>query len=188
MRIVLLLSTLVFAACTVGEVGTANNTGTDAGSGSGSGSGSDFAACANRLTPPGPAHMHTAGGTSNKGQNCLQSGCHLNTALGTGAPGYQFAGTVYAAGTTNPQAGAVIRIKSGTMVLTTYTDTDGNFSFPAGSLQGTFTATTNVSACPSITSMATQMMGGSGGGAGANSCNLCHNTAGTGVQAPPISL
>jgi hypothetical protein len=184
MRIALLISSLAFAACTVGNVDKANNMVTDAGgSGSGSGSG-DFTACVDRLAPPGPAHTHIAGGTSNKGMNCLSSGCHLNNALGTDAPGFQFAGTVYAAGTTNPQAGAVVRIKSGTTVLTSYTDTDGNFSFPAGSLQGNFMATTNVSACPPpIASMVTQLVGG--GGPGVNSCNLCHTPGG---QAAPISL
>ncbi|HEY0482269.1 MAG TPA: hypothetical protein VGD37_32335 [Kofleriaceae bacterium] len=188
MRIVLLLTSLLFAACTVGEVGTSNNTQTDGGTGiDGTGSGSNVNACANRVTPADPAHLHTAGGTSNKGLNCIVAGCHLNNNLGAGAPGYQFAGTVYAAGTTNPSAGATVRIKSGTTVLTAISDADGNFHFPAASLQGTFTATTDATACPTVTPMVTQLVGGGGGGAGANSCNLCHTT-GAGAQAPPISL
>jgi hypothetical protein len=187
MRIALLLSSLAFAACTVGEVGTAaNNNKPDGGSGSNMGSGVDPNACVNRLAQPDPAHMHLAGGTSNKGLNCIAAGCHLNNSLGSGAPGYQFAGTVYAAGTTNPSPGAVVRIVSGTTVLQTYADADGNFSFPAPSLSGSFTATTNVTGCPTVTKMVTQLVGGSGGG-GANSCNLCHTT-GAGAQAPPISL
>lgn len=184
MRIVLLISSLALAACTVGEVGTSNNGGGADGGGSGSG---DPNACADRQMPADIAHTHNDSKTSNKGLNCLQSGCHLNNALGTGAPGYQFAGTVYAAGTTNPSAGALVRIKSGTTVLMTRTDVDGNFYFPAGSLPGNFMATTNVSACPTITPMVTQLIGG--GGAGANSCNLCHAPAGTaGAQTTPISL
>ena len=187
MRIALLISSLAFAACTVGNVDKANNLAPDGGAGSGSGSGSgDFTACVDRLTPPGPAHTHIAGGTSNKGQNCIVLGCHLDKMTGTDAPGFQFAGTLYAAGTTNPQAGAVIRIKSGATILMTYSDTDGNFYFNADSLTGAFNANTNVSACPPpLASMVTPLVGG--GAAGANSCNLCHTTA-AGAQAAPISL
>src|SRR5262245_11568200 len=127
MRIALPLS-LLLTACTVGEVGTANNTMGDAGNGS------NANACVDRITPPNAAHIHTAavavaGKPSNAGENCIKAGCHLNNSLGPNAPGYQFAGTVYAAGTTNPQAGATVRIKSGAMVLTALTDDAGNFAF-----------------------------------------------------------
>ena len=185
MRIVLLTSFLM-AACTVGEVGTSNNTTTDGGNPGTDGSGSagpDFNACMDKLDP---AHLHITGGTSNKGLNCIVAGCHLNNNLGPGAPGYQFAGTVYKTGTTNPYPGAVIRIKSGTNIQTTYADADGNFHFQAGTLQGTFNANTNVSGCPTITSMGGALVGGGGGGAGANSCNLCH--AQTGGTTTPIQL
>ncbi len=187
MRIALLLSSLALAACTVGEVGTANNTGADGGTGTDGGStmGTDPNACVNRLASPDAAHTHAAGGTSNKGMNCIVAGCHLNNSPGAGAPGYQFAGTVYAAGTTNPSAGAVVRIVSGSTVLQTYTDADGNFSFPAGSLSGNFTATTNATACPTVDKMVTTLSGTGGGGA--NSCNLCHTTAAGGTTTP-ISL
>ena len=182
MRIVLITSFL-FAACTVGEVGTINNNNPDGG-------GTDGVApavCVNRLTPAGPRHLHTVGGTSNQGQNCIAAQCHLNNARGQDAPGYQFAGTVYVAGTTNPSAGALIRIVSGTLApLTTYSDEDGNFSLPAGSLSGAFMATTDVTACPTVTPMVTKLVGGAGN-PGANSCNLCHTTA-AGAQAPPITL
>jgi hypothetical protein len=177
MRIVLLAS-LLFAACTVGEVGTSNNM-TDGGMTE------DFTLCTTRLAQPNAAHTHAVGGTSNKGQNCIAAGCHLNNNLGAGAPGFQFAGTLYATGGVNPQAGAAVRIKAGTMVLKTFTDADGNFYFNAGSLQGNFTANTNVSGCPTITNMVGTL--GGGGGAGANSCNLCHTT-GAGAQAPPITM
>lgn len=182
MRLVLFTS-LLLAACSVGEVGTANNTGGDGG-GTTDGS-KDPNACVNRLTPADPKHTHAAGGTSNQGMNCIVAGCHLNSALGTGAPGYQFAGTLYVTGGTTPSAGALIRITSGTMVLMAYSDADGNFSFPAGSIPGNFMANTNVTACPTVMPMTTQLVGGGGGGA--NSCNLCH-TNGAGAQAPPITL
>jgi len=187
MRIVFLLTSLLFAACTVGEVGTSNNTGTDGGMGSGSGS--NTAGCVDRITPAGEAHPHLAGGTSNAGLNCIVAGCHLNNNLGTNAPGYQFAGTLYKAGVTplTPNAGATIQVVSGAMTLKAVTDKDGNFSFAAGALPGAFTATTNATACPTLTPMVTQLVGGNGGGAGANSCNLCHTT-GAGAQAPPITM
>ena len=137
--------------------------------------------------------MHAVGGTSNAGQNCLAANCHLNNQLGKGpdgtpAPGYQFAGTLYKAGSNPlaPYAGATIQIKLvGMTPLTAVTDKDGNFSFMAGSLSGNFTATTDATACPTVTPMITNLV--SGGGAGANSCNLCHTT-GAGAQAPPVTL
>lgn len=186
MRIVLLLSSLVFAACTVGEVGTSNNNAPDGGTKPGMDGGPTGNGCVNAATPA-DKHLHTAGGTDNAGLNCLQGGCHLNNNLGAGAPGYQFAGTLYKAGTTplQPYAGATIQIKSGATVITAITDTGGNFGLPAGSLQGNFTATTNATACPTLTPMVTNLV--SGGGGGANSCNLCH-TAAAGAQAPPITL
>jgi hypothetical protein len=193
MRIALLLSSLAFAACTVGEVDSTDNTG----SGSGSGSGSNNPdACVDRLATPGPANVHTApvvaGNASNAGQNCIQSKCHLNSDLGgtpgAMAPGFQFAGTVVKQGTTQPDAGAVVRIVSnGMVVATTYTDQAGNFYISAGTLSGAFTANTSVSACPTVTKMVTPLVGGTGGGGGANSCNSCHLT-GASAQAPPIYL
>lgn len=192
MRIVILLTSLLFAACTVGEVGTANNNGGPDAGGNG-GSGSNANGCANLITPPGEAHPHGGvAGAFNAGANCIIAGCHLANQPGKGpdgtpAPGYQFAGTLYKAGTSplQPFAGATIQIKSGAMTLTAISDTAGNFSFAAGSLPGTFTATTNATACPTLTPMITNLV--SGGGAGANSCNLCH-TAGAGALAPPITL
>jgi hypothetical protein len=191
MRIALLLSSLAFAACTVGEVDSTDNTG------SGSGSNNPDA-CVDRLATPGPANVHTgtavvvAGNESNAGQNCIQSKCHLNSDLGGTpgnlAPGFQFAGTVVKQGTTQPDAGAVIRIVSnGMVVASTYTDQAGNFYIAAGTLSGAFTANTSVSACPTVTKMTTPLVGGSGGGGGANSCNSCHLT-GANAQAAPIYL
>jgi hypothetical protein len=184
MRIVLLTS-LLLAACSVGEVGTVNNNAPDGGNGSGDGGGSGNG-CVDRITPAGDAHEHGGtGGPTHAGENCIQSLCHLNSNLGPNAPGYQFAGTLYVAGTTNPQAGATVRIKPATgAALATVTDAAGNFHFPAGSLSGTFSAATDVTACPTVTSMVAQLV--SGGGAGANSCNSCH--AKTGGTTTPITM
>lgn len=184
MRIVHLISSLALAACTVGDPSI--NVNDD--DGMGSGSGSAFTACVDRAAQVAPAHNHNVmPTTTHKGENCIVSGCHQNNALGMNAPGFQFAGTVYASGTTNPQAGAAVRIKSGETVETRFTDSDGNFYFEAGTFQGSFTANTNVSACPGpVATMVTPLVGG-GGGPGANSCNLCHTT-GAGAQATPISM
>jgi hypothetical protein len=185
--IVILGLGLVVTACDVGDVGAGPpGGGGDAGGG---GNTPDFAVCMDRRSPVDIAHKHADDQTSHKGQNCIAAGCHLNSNLGAGAPGFQFAGTLYTAGNmTMPQAGAVVRIKSGTMVLTSYSDADGNFFFPAGSLMGSFNANTNVSACPTgPTSMVGPLAGGSGAGGGANSCNLCHTT-GANAMAAPISM
>ena len=161
MRSFLFLS-LLATACSVGEVG-----GADTGGANG---------CVDRIVPPGGQHTHLAGGGTNAGMNCIVAGCHLANNPGTGAPGYQFAGTVYVNGTTNPSTGLTVQIKSGAMTLIGVTDAAGNFSFPAGSLPGNFMATAAITACPTVMPMTTQLIGG--GGAGANSCNLCHAAAG----------
>jgi hypothetical protein len=171
MRTALVSTGLFVAACSVGEV-------------------DDDGACVARLAPPQvEAHQHAniATNPTHAGENCIVGGCHLNNNLGLNAPGYQFGGTVYVTGTTNPSAGATVRIKSGTTVLKTVTDDAGNFHFAAGLLSGAFTATVDVTACPTVTPMVAPMMGG--GGAGAGSCNLCHAPAGSpGATTTPITL
>jgi hypothetical protein len=185
MRFALLLSSLAFAACTVGEID-------DPGTGSNTMMGVDPAACVDRLASPDVATVHPATvavsptNTSNAGENCIKAGCHLNNNLGPNAPGFQFAGTVFKMGTTQPDAGAVVKlISNGMVVAQKYTDQGGNFYIPAGTLMGSFTANTSVSACPTAQKMVTSLVGGSGSGGGTNSCNLCHTT-GAEAQAVPI--
>lgn len=197
MRIALLLSTLVFAACTVGEVGTTNNNGGGGGGGTpdaGGSMGVDPNACVNRVTPADPQFDHPAGiavsdtNKSNAGENCIKAGCHLNNSLGSGATGFQFAGTIYKNGTTTPDPGVTVKIISNSMVVASaISDQAGNFHIDAGTLQGAFNATTLVAACPTVTKMVTPLVGGNGGGGGANSCNSCHTT-GANAQALPIYL
>lgn len=184
MRIALLLSSLAFAACTVGEVDSVDN--------NSSGSNSPDA-CTDRLATPGPATVHPAGiavsatNTSNAGENCVKGGCHLNNNLGPNAPGFQFGGTIYKQGTTQPDAGVAVRLVSNGMPLQpVYTDQAGNFYFNAGTLMGSFMANTSVSACPTVTKMVTLLVGGSGDPT-ANNCNFCHTTA-AGAMAAPIFL
>jgi hypothetical protein len=178
MRFALLVSSLAFAACTVGEV---DDTGMVV----------DPAACVDRLASPDAITMHSApvvaGNPSNAGQNCVQGGCHLNSALGTGAPGFQFAGTVFKMNTTTPDAGVVVKlIVNGMVVAQRYTDQGGNFYIPAGTVMGAFTGNASVSACPTVTKMVGTVAGGNGNPS-ANNCNFCHTSA-TGGMAVPIYL
>jgi hypothetical protein len=162
--------TTALLACSVGEVPL------DPG-----GSGSN--PCVDRVAPPAVSHIHIAGGGANAGQNCLAGGCHLTGALGADAPAYQYAGTVYAAGTQTPSAGATVQIKVGATVHTAVTDDAGNFSFPSATLTGTFSATVVVSACPTVKTMPEVLT--SGGDPVDNNCNGCHSVAG---DEAPISL
>ncbi|HEU4728687.1 MAG TPA: hypothetical protein VFT22_12375 [Kofleriaceae bacterium] len=174
MRTALLVSSLFFAACTVGEVGTASNGpgGTiDGGPGSGSGS---AAACVNRATPA-TAFDH-GGGVTHAGENCLQVGaCHLNNSGPGAGPPWQFAGTVYKSDGVTPNPGVSIRIKqkTGTGSITLVSDTAGNFSVAAGSLQQAFPATTDATACPTVKAMVSDLAQNGGG-----ACNSCHVAGG----------
>src|SRR6185312_2928651 len=93
-RICVIVSLLFASACDVGTVLANQGGGGDGGGsgGSGSGGGSN---CGDLVSPAPPAHMHTAGGTSNAGQACIAAGCHLDGMNGTGAPSFSYAGTVY---------------------------------------------------------------------------------------------
>jgi hypothetical protein len=188
LRTALLLSSLFAAACTVGDLPTNRGNGqVDAGAGMMIDAAAMGNGCVNRIVPPGDAHQHGgAGGPTHAGEDCIVAGCHANNALGNGAPGFQFAGTVYKVGTTTPNTGLTIHVVSGATVLTGVTDTAGNFNIGAGSLAGAFTATTDVTACPDIKPMVTKLTGGGGGGPGANSCNRCHKAAGG--TTTPITL
>jgi hypothetical protein len=159
-------------ACSVGEVPT--NAGPDGGNAN---------ACVARVAPPAPGHTHLAGGGTNAGQNCVTGGCHLTGNTGADAPAYQFGGTVYAAGSMTPSAGVTVQLKVGAMAYPAVTDEAGNFSFPAGTVQGTFSASVVVSACPAVMSMPDALV--SGGNPSENNCNGCHGLAGT---KPPITL
>ena len=161
-------------ACSVGEVPI--NSGPDGGNGGNN-------PCITRVAPPAPGHTHLAGGGTNAGLNCVNSACHLAGSTGTNAPAYQYAGTVYIAGTRTPSAGATVQIKAGGMAYPAITDEAGNFSFPAGTVKGTFSATVVVSACPAVMTMPDALV--SGGNPVDTNCNGCHGAAGS---KPPISL
>ena len=91
-RSVVLLSVL-FGACTVGEVPPVGGGG-DAGT-------ADRAVCVQRPATPAPAHQHAAEGANpagaRSGIGCVVAGCHAAGQLGAGATAFAFAGTVYKA-------------------------------------------------------------------------------------------
>lgn len=190
-RAALLLSSLFVAACTVGElprsVGGDGTQGTDAGTNPGTDGGQAANACVDRVpaAQADAAHDHSAaaGGGTKAGQACLNAGCHAANNPGAGAPGYQFAGTVYKPGGTIPSVGATVRVKSGPGVQAPpyLTDSAGNFHIPAGALMNAFPgATVNVTACPTVAPMVTPLAQGDGNCAKAG----CHVAGATG----PITL
>lgn len=173
-RTVLLLSSLFVAACTVGKL-PGNNGGDDDMPGPDASNG-----CMNRNATPDMAHEHGGvAGATNAGLGCVEGGCHLEGMTGTDAPAFQFAGTVYKMGATMPSPGAIVTItNAGGMTISTIADTAGNFHIPAGMLANPFPSNVNVSACPTINKMVSQMATTTGGG-DCNGGGTCHGaTAG----------
>jgi hypothetical protein len=99
----------------------------------------------------------------------MEAGCHLTGQTGIGAPPYTAAGTVYKLDKTTPNAGAVIRVKSGAATLTAVADDAGNFHL-AGAFA--FPAKTEATACPDTSAMAGAITTGGGNCNGA----ACHAT------------
>jgi hypothetical protein len=175
-RTALLLTSLFAAACTVGEIPSsgvnpgpspspdASTDGVPAGNG-----------CVNRVTPPASAHNH-GGGVTYAGANCMQAGaCHLDA--GSPAPQFQFSGTMYKADGTTPSVGVNIRVKpaAGGAETSLVSDDAGNFSLLlSATTPVALPAKTDVTACPTLTPMVTQLLAGPTGGA----CNLCHSRTG----------
>ena len=168
LRIAVIFS-LVLGACDFGESPGAG--GADA---SGSGSGSD---CENVAAAPFAAGHH------NPGMGCRSTAACHNAALGlgTGAPEYSVAGTVYkdTAGTM-PYPGATVLVTMGGTTKKFVTADNGNFWFvPALQPAPTaaMTAMTSASACPTTKPMSGLLVNGGG------DCNsgACHAV---GAQGP----
>jgi len=175
-RAALLLSSLFVAACTIGELPNSGggNPGTDAGNTGIDAPKQNSNGCVDRIVPPGGAHPHVGGGVTHAGEGCVVAGCHLANNPGAGAPGFQFAGTVYKPGTTTPSTGVTVTVKAnGGATATGVTDDAGNFNIPANSLPNPFPATVSVTACPTLTPMASSLAQGGG------NCTStgCHGTA-----------
>ena len=161
------ISSLLLAACDVGEIPTAGG-GDGGGGGSDTGGGSNCEAIA--ASPPDGHH--------NEGMGCRTGGaCHnAQLGLGTNAPEFSVAGTVYkdTAGTL-PYGGATIIVTIGGTTKKTIAATNGNFWFVPALLPGptaTMTGTTSASACPITTAMSGLLVGGGG------DCNNCHRNGG----------
>ncbi|HSD88263.1 MAG TPA: hypothetical protein VLB44_12135 [Kofleriaceae bacterium] len=168
-RIVVILS-IVLAGCDVGSI---NNAGATDANGSGSGSGSGSGGCETISASPPDGHH-------NEGQSCIAAACHLATALGTNAPAFAYAGTMYttSAGTT-PMVGATVFIKFKGVEKKVITASNGNFFMSPGvagldSPSVADNANTRVSGCPTVS---TPMSGPLQQGGG--NCNNCHKIGGT---------
>jgi len=163
----------LLVACTVGVAGPPNQ-GPDANQADAPAD--TAAACIDRSATPGIAHVHSAGQTTNAGMACIAGGCHDPQNLGPGAPGWQFAGTLYKSDGTTANAGAIIKVVAadGVSSKTAVADDAGNFYIPQGSLPQAFPAQASATACPTLTSMTAPLTNVSAPAKGGN-CNGCHN-------------
>jgi hypothetical protein len=160
-RVLVILGCLL-AACDVGSVVPGGNNPDGGGNG-----------CVAMQSPPSP-HLHATGGTSNPGQNCMAANCHNMAVPGAGATPWTYAGTLYTtAGGTTGAGGVTVRVKSGGTgtPVTAISDSDGNFYTNAAI---TFPATADVTSCPTVKPMTTQLQTGNG----ACSSTGCHVTGG----------
>jgi hypothetical protein len=164
--VALVLASSAGVACDVGTV-LANTSG-DGGSGD---TGPD---CPAAQSPPTPAHMHAAGGTSNLGMSCISSGCHLTGMTGVGAPVFNYAGTVFNAAGSGPAAGINVLITLSGATKKWLTDADGNFyvedplqAAPTTLMQAT------VKVCQTPTSMVGTLAAGNGD---CNAGGTCHGS------------
>ncbi len=176
---IVVLCTLMFAACDVGTV-LQHATGDSGGGGDDAGSGSNCGSAG--LTPRG-SHMHTAGGTSNAGMGCMSAtGCH-NSAMAPGGPAYAYAGTVYKsqAELTTIMPAATIIVYSGGKTIRMLSDMDGNFFIEEGlapAPSNTVVTNTNATLCPTIQMMSSGLVAG-GGNCNSSSCHAPSATQGS---------
>ncbi len=171
------ISSLILAACDVGEIPGVG--GGDAGSGGSDGSGSGSNCEVISASPPDGHH--------NPGMGCRSAAACHNAQLGLGnqAPEYSVGGTIYkdAAGTM-PYGGATVFVSVGGATKKTIAATNGNFWFVPALLPAptaTATGTTKASACPNTTAMA-GTLGGGGGDCNSGSCHAA------GAQGPIFVL
>ncbi len=179
MKRILVLCTVLFAACDVGTVLT-HAAGGDGGGGGGDDDGSG---CGTAAVVPGGSHVHAAGGTSNAGMGCLSAaGCH-NSAQSPGGPAYSIAGTIYAADMSTPKPGATVFVTVAGTTKKIISDMDGNFYMdealfagPSNTAAGNTRAAVCPAATPTYSTMASTLVGGGG------NCNStsCHAVGGQG--------
>ena len=118
-------------------------------------------------------HQHKDGNGSYAGVSCVESQCHLSTALGVMAPAYHAAGTVFEADGTTPAAGVTVRFKplSGDATeAIAITDDAGNFFVPHSS-PVPFPAIPEVTGCPDLRRMIEGALDPSYGSCAVNGCH-----------------
>jgi hypothetical protein len=144
--------------------------------------------CVTRSTP-GLHHTHLVGGTSNAGQACVVSACHMAGAMGVNAPAWAFAGTVYQGDMTTVNAGVLVIVTDADgKAHKSVTDDGGNFYISDdGTIPNPFPGHSTVTACPTLTSM-TGILSATAAPATGNNCNGCHVPGGVAPQSTPIVL
>jgi len=176
-RITVIVSLLFASACDVGSV--LANVGGDGG---GSGSGSN---CGNLVSPAPTAYMHKDDNTSHADRGCMDAAaCHnAGLGLGSGAPEYSYAGTVYTDATgTTPAGGSTIFITAAGKTKKLTADSAGNFFedpqlLAAPTTQAT--GTTQATQCPTITPMVGTLVSGQGN---CNQGGTCHGKVDGGTE------
>lgn len=164
------LGALLLAACTVGDPNAQlpaddddvpiDASGGGGGDGGGGGGDGGNAQCENLVTPAPNGHH-------NPGTGCVVGGCHA-VPLGTGAPLFTVAGTLYTTtGGTTPKAGATIvfPVPGSGNPIKAVTASNGNFWVEAASPLPT---RPKASLCPTTVQMTNPASDGN--------CNGCHGT------------
>ena len=110
--------------------------------------------CVDRKTAE-PEHLHDDGKGTYAGESCIESGCHLASALGISAPPYHAAGTIYKSDGVTPAVGVTVRfspLASTATETSVVTDEAGNF-FVLSSAPTPFPSIPEVTACPDVSRM-----------------------------------
>ncbi len=140
---------------------------------------------------PGIAFIHPQSGNARAGEGCVASQCHKNGQEGNSAPGFQFAGTIYKKGTTEPDPGAVVVIipdNTAIPPIQAVADTAGNFYVLQVS-GNAIPAAAAATVCPDLTKghqTGKISLGTTPGDAG--NCNGCHALAGDGGTQTPLYI
>jgi hypothetical protein len=168
-RIFVIVTLLFASACDVGTVLANTGSGDDDGSG-----GSN---CANKADPAPTAHPHLDDGTPHAGRGCMDAaGCHnAGLGLGSSAPEYSYAGTVYTdAGGATPAAGATVFVTSAGVTKKLLADSAGNFQIEPALLASPgnqITTSTAATQCPTSTPMVGGLVAGGGNCNGGGTCH-----------------
>ena len=170
MRIVVIISLCLVAACEVGELPGAGGDGGGGDTGNG---------CVDVSPTPSIGHHNPV-----MAQGCMAAAACHNEALGlgTGAPAYSYGGVLYKADKTTPYGGGTVLVQLGGALKKATAADNGEFYFVPGvagldpPTNGT-RASTKATACPNVTAM----VGTLGQGDGDCQKGLCHVAGAQGV-------